>query len=788
MQPKWNKYEAAILLEAVIRVENKQEGRKEAIRRVSNMLRKMAISHGENIDEIYRNINGITFQFQSMEYSAFGKVSPTNKVGTKLFDEIVALRKNKPEEYKQILTYALEKAESPALDEKTMAIGTRKSNNKVQFRKWLLDAGEKENFVNWILICFDEVSDYAINQKKSINTVWEINNLKQYNTFVNTLQGFNFFRVLHKDLSKFLRNYAKLYAKFLKFGVKTLDESNKVELHEYVVTEKDMELNALYPEAFKQVYSLLKENYKHAYLTLDQVIEDYDISKEAMLNILSFASWAERLGEGYILGRNNSAKVVQSVSITIERAYKAPSEIESVLISAFKRGYRPNSIMDRRRFESLFEEQYGKIVENDEILSYINQKCFVFDERFFLPKAIVEKDIAIKLVKYIEEYFKNYDVLFYNVLFEKFKDLFNSYIYSTEMLVEYMKVTFDGTPLYYENKYFSYKIGTKPNIAGEVENYLISADEPCSYEDIYSKLSHLDHDDIYSVLHFNNPQIMGNSKTEYFHVDVAHISENDKKVFVKICETLLKDSKYITCNEIVDNLVQVDEDLYEKLVTKFSVLGIRRILTYYLRAKYDVATGVITRKGEQMKIADVFADYAKGHTYFTVANVQELANYIGTAPYWEVIHQNAIRINRDEFVSEDAVEFDIESVDSAISFYCDDYLPIGEIVEFMRFPVCGYPWNTYLLQQYIFRFSKLFELKFLGFTKSSAAGVIVKKQTTNFDFESIVIDALARTNITSKNDALDYLCKRGFITDRRYKKVEELLKKAIVNRNKNDEM
>ena len=197
-------------------------------------------------------------------------------------------------------------------------------------------------------------------------------------------------------------------------------------------------------------------------------------------------------------------------------------------------------------------------------------------------------------------------------------------------------------------------------------------------------------------------------------------------------------------------------------------------------------TGIITRKGEQMAPKDVFADFAKRHPIFTIDDVQELAGYTGTVPYWDSVHSNAIRINSKEFVSDGMLDFDIGAIDDAIAFYCDDYLPLAGIVDFMRFPSCGYPWNIYLLQEYVYRFSKAFKLLFLGFAKGNASGVIVKKQLEYSDFDSVVVDALSKTDITVKRDAMNYLCGRGFITDRRYKKVEELLKKAIVLRKKNN--
>mgnify|MGYP004536775433 CR=1 FL=1 len=56
----WDKYEAAILLEAVLRIENKEESKNDAIERVSKQLRSMANNRGLSIDDTYRNTNGIS--------------------------------------------------------------------------------------------------------------------------------------------------------------------------------------------------------------------------------------------------------------------------------------------------------------------------------------------------------------------------------------------------------------------------------------------------------------------------------------------------------------------------------------------------------------------------------------------------------------------------------------------------------------------------------------------------------------------------------------------------------
>lgn len=59
------------------------EKRKDAILRVSNALRQMAVNQGMVVDDTYRNVNGITFQMQSMEHAAFGRISSAKKIGSK---------------------------------------------------------------------------------------------------------------------------------------------------------------------------------------------------------------------------------------------------------------------------------------------------------------------------------------------------------------------------------------------------------------------------------------------------------------------------------------------------------------------------------------------------------------------------------------------------------------------------------------------------------------------------------------------------------------------------------
>ena len=88
-QPSWDKYEAAILLEGLLASMKGELTRSAAIKVVSRDLREMALHRGVEIDEVYRNANGISFQMKSMESAYLGYT--VFKPATKLFAAVAGL-------------------------------------------------------------------------------------------------------------------------------------------------------------------------------------------------------------------------------------------------------------------------------------------------------------------------------------------------------------------------------------------------------------------------------------------------------------------------------------------------------------------------------------------------------------------------------------------------------------------------------------------------------------------------------------------------------------------------
>ena len=97
IQKQWNQFEAAILLDNYIKYINGEISRKEAIQTTSLELRTMAKCRSYDIDDIYRNNNGINIQMHSMEsaYKGYTLLKPASK----LFAEMVQIYKQDNERF-----------------------------------------------------------------------------------------------------------------------------------------------------------------------------------------------------------------------------------------------------------------------------------------------------------------------------------------------------------------------------------------------------------------------------------------------------------------------------------------------------------------------------------------------------------------------------------------------------------------------------------------------------------------------------------------------------------------
>lgn len=152
----WDKYEAAILLDACIKVCNEEIPRITAIKNVSDQLRKMAINRGIEIDEVYRNTNGISLQMSMMIGLVTGKATGLT-ASSKLFKDIVEIYKNDRKVFDEILSEA-----------KSMI--SNSSNDKDKFFEYVVNKKPRE--ATKIFLALDTVDKFALSSKVLVKSIY----------------------------------------------------------------------------------------------------------------------------------------------------------------------------------------------------------------------------------------------------------------------------------------------------------------------------------------------------------------------------------------------------------------------------------------------------------------------------------------------------------------------------------------------------------------------------------------------------------------------------------------
>ncbi len=303
-QPSWNRFEAAILLEALIASIDGSISRADAVKCVSDSLRKMAVSQGIEIDETYRNENGISFQLRSMESAYYGKT--IFKPATQLFTEVASIYRNIPNEFQRLLK------EAKAMIE----------NKKTVEDDYLQYLAEKVSpaQLSELYPCYSEIEAFCSKVKVLKKPLFQTTDFEIIKQVQRTIEQNKIFRLTHKRQFNKIVTACRHYYIYIKEGrfPQTTQEDRpeaKVEVQQQSTpelkpeaktetpltrTEQDSRLLQKYPIIYKRIFSALCESSDSA-VSISKLYEAINrIARPAVLEeILDNVSWAKPVGENY---------------------------------------------------------------------------------------------------------------------------------------------------------------------------------------------------------------------------------------------------------------------------------------------------------------------------------------------------------------------------------------------------------------------------------------------------------------------------------------------------------
>ena len=831
----WDIEEAVLMLDMLLKSLDGKLTRKEAIRQVSEKLRRRAVNRGIEFDDIFRNENGITFQMSALEVAYTGRKTKL-KQPTKLFVETVNLYRNNRELYEEILKEAENVVEPTSVQDEFC------SYLSMQMPTFQLSDA---------YLMLSDIESFCLERKILQNKLFETTDLETIKRVVQTVDSNRVFRFTYKQNLKKMSTVIHAYYTFLKSykpdeekeakliiqeAIPSLPDADSMKQKDDAVSPQDISVPATeknkltdleerqkfndwmlssgmskatiasYMSSFGQCvksvanYKLCEtslwnvsnaEDASHIYDQLFGISEFYEYNKQQHNR---FSAAFRKFIEYRSGGSPASLKPSQPARFAIEKMPTRRQENDPVLIrykelldKYFQKGFRMESSLDMKKLRRFYQEQYGAELsdEDDLVCQGISSVTILHDGKAYLPDSMLSQEKKEKLLQYIEDRFSSgCDAIYYGALFTEFEEAFQGErIYTPEMLKTYLSYINKGNYVL-QRSYLAKDYTVQMNPEDDIREYLKEAAGPVEAERLAAELSYIPEQKIKFALSTNNDFIW-NATGEYFYEDCVHFSNSELEWISQFILDGIEERDFVTGNELVEAVEAHFPDIKE-MYQWITPVGMRNVIGYKLNDRFSFNGNIISKYGEDLSMAEVYAKYCRKHSRFTLDELNVLKQELGSTIYFDEIYANSLRISQNEFVSQDMAQFDVEATDEAIGRICTgQYMSLQEIRDFGTFPYAGYPWNEYLLEHFVANYSQKFMLLHIGFSANVCAGAIVKQASSFKDFNDLLVDILANSNIVLDEDsALEYLRQQGYIARRRYSDIGRIVTEAKVVRSK----
>lgn len=831
----WDIEEAVLMLDMLLKSLDGKLTRKEAIRQVSEKLRRRAVNRGITIDDIFRNENGITFQMSALEVAYTGRKTKL-KQPTKLFVETVNLYRNHRELYEEILKEAENVVEPTSVQDKFC------SYLSMQMPTFQLSDA---------YLMLSDIESFCLERKILQNKLFETTDLETIKRVVQTVDSNRVFRFTYKQNLKKMSTVIHAYYTFLKSykpdeekeakliiqeAIPSLPDADSMKQKDDAVIPQDISVPATertkltdleerqkfndwmlssgmskatiasYMSSFGQCvksvanYKLCEtslwnvsnaEDASHIYDQLFGISEFYEYNKQQHNR---FSAAFRKFIEYRSGGSPASLKPSQPARFAIEKMPTRRQENDPVLIrykelldKYFQKGFRMESSLDMKKLRRFYQEQYGAELsdEDDLVCQGISSVTILHDGKAYLPDSMLSQEKKEKLLQYIEDKFSSgCAAIYYGALFSEFEEVLQGeHIYTPEMLKTYLSYINKGNYVL-QRSYLAKDYTVQMNPEDDIREYLKEAAGPVEVKRLAAELSYIPEQKIKFALSTNSDFIW-NTTGEYFYEDCVHFSNSELEWISQFILDGIEERDFVTGNELVEAVAAHFPDIKE-MYQWITPVGMRNVIGYKLNDRFSFNSNIISKYGEDLSMAEVYAKYCRKHSRFTLDELNVLKQELGSTIYFDEIYANSLRISQNEFVSQDMAQFDVEATDEAIGRICTgQYMSLREIRDFGTFPYAGYPWNEYLLEHFVANYSQKFMLLHIGYSANVCAGAIVKQVSSFKDFNDLLVDILANSNIVLDEDsALEYLRQQGYIARRRYSDIGRIVTEAKVVRSK----
>lgn len=817
----WNIYESVLLLESYIQIQDDKISRMSIIKKLSCDLRKLARNRGIEIDDIYRNTNGITLQMQKIAY-VYSKGRDGLSGASAIFKEACRIKEENPQIYKQLLWEANKMIDQSDLSKisdqnKEHSFSTSHTSRSLRYHReayqdWLINSGMNvkaaRNYGNWL----NKINEYALDNGFTTQSIYEYEDAEDLLTLYYLLIENDGFVSEHKDYFTSLRKYLAYRSEgTIQLGRVQNNTTNQADASEEKraayqdwLVETGMTstasrnygnwLNKIDFYAISQGYSnqsLYKiENTDEILSLYNKLCLDTELMTKHRDYFTSLRKYITYRSEGcssnVIEHKENSSIDLRNEQPKHKELIMSAAELEQysqILCNNFKEGLVINAIrLDK--FRMFYEDEFGvePTSDDEELIGVLKAAGSFIGDRIF-PKHDDEQSNLIEQIicEVIETLKEGARCVYLSCVLSRWRqelaDQLN--IYNQETLraliqsqnIHGLVLTDNVLKLTWQKAY------PEENVV----ECLKEVHKGVDYQYLQRKIWYIPLETIKRTL-VTAPEIVLVDAETYFYAPNFPATTNELHQLTKLMNTKIDEKGFLVSKDIYDLIHRGCHSLAIN-TEGYKDWAYRNILRYLLRDEFEFSGSVVSSKGQKLEMFQVYKDFCREYNHLTVNELEQFSHELGVQIYWESVLTEMIRINANELVNRNQVHFDVEAIDKVLDEMCPkDYIPIKDVGLFLHFPVIEVPWNSFVLESYLLS-SDRFSLYHASFSKQEVYGVLIRKSTHFENYEEVIIDLLAHsTEWTNAQSALQLIVEKGCQARRRWENFDRVLQRAITYR------
>ena len=670
-------------------------------------------------------------------------------------------------------------------------------------KEWLDENKIKKLSYEMMMEALKEADNYLINRKMSKESIFNITDAFIVYGLLSNLTCVRNFHLLHPKTARVLNIIAPIYKNYLLFvselKIKQILATPVIEMvdekcnSQNSLTEQFSSIsildavslvlkNNILPMSVQEIYNAIIAKDLHVFelhgvQTPVQVIEakidescKYSNSANIFSNPLFGFVYDGGVKKYYLLVRDIDNSKFEPI---VEKHPKIETGIESLLKNHYQYGFRIESIREYMRLRDYAESDGVMLPSDDDELKSLILKCgTVIDGRVYVKSDDISQELK-DMVGVIFE--SGVQVIYFEALFEQKSEWMSShFITSEDMLKELLKKS--ASNYSYVQKYMinTNKQTEKEIVTDEIKR-VWGDNQLCSVDELADRLPYIPTGIIQHIIS-GNVHFAHNTEGVYLDVDRLIITKQEEADILDYVEQTCEKKGFASLTEIPTG------DILEQNYEPSSRAVYSAIYKRLLIDKYRMKDKILTKEGKSLDAVTLLKKYIKGKdicTFTEIADmVIELTGGANRQLAFEALYSCMVRIELNKYVADKFVNFNVAQTDEALSdIIINNFCAIKDVTTFAMFPICGMPWNHYLLESYCYRFSKKFTLNVLNFNDKNA-GIIADKEY-NKDYKEMLAIVAAKPGIALDAETIGkYLNQAGYLAKSKYGNLEQIAEMA----------